>query len=322
MGIKTNIKISLSLLTLMFAFQNCGNKNNDFSATAADPGLQKSRDAALPLNNVVGEYDVLSLSESVCKGDVCEAIQTVFKSKQTLNLKADGSIAGKAACNNFGGQYKLEIRPNEGTHLLAIKLGASTLMACSLLEEERDLYNALSSAYKIDNTKGDVVNVYSSVVENKQRQTVLLQLKRKKSVVVPVLKRSIVGSYRVVSLSKTVCSSKTNYMTAPCYIQTVAFKSQQSIHFDKQARVSGQAACNRFGGKYSFVFRATEPTDLLSISQLMSTEMACDLLHEEQVLFDNLAKVYKVEISTNQSGAVSLLTSGGSIQLLPLKASH
>lgn len=303
MGIVTKIKLSAVLAVLVLGFQNCGSKN-DFSGDSA--ALATELDKALKQDeqrDISGadEFDVVSYSLSSCAKGVCTTELFAFKSKQTISFK-NGKLSGRAACNTYGGDYKLTIRPNEGTNLITIDALVSTLMACANLAEEQALYDALNSAYKITDLKKESVDVYSSVNDKESSKFGTLKLRRKKGVQPPPVKSSLVGEYKAISVSQSLCRADMKFdVSGPCVIQSINFKSDQRIRFAANGSISGRAACNSFGGKYVHTKRANESTDLLTISRLVATEMACDLLKEEQALFKAFADAYKVTVSKDKA---------------------
>lgn len=310
MGILNTLKLSAILAVLVLAFQNCGSKGDFSGAAVAAADLEKSKKDLDQRVLSSGEFEVVSYTHSVCRSGTCTSASVVFKSKQTVEFK-NSHLSGRAACNSFGGSYALTIRPNEGTNLIKIKSLVSTLMACSQLDEEQLLLQALTAAYKITDLAQNKVSIYTNSVDKKKSESGTLLLRRK--VVIPEPVTSIVGSYKVIALTSTLCKADTKYyVDGPCVMQTTKFKSAQTIDFKKGGIVTGKAACNAFSGNYKFEDRPKETTELLSLSNLVSTEMACDNLKEEQALFAALSKVYKVEISSAQ---VQLLLPGGSVVL-------
>ncbi len=330
-----------SLCMVMIAFQNCApSKKNSFAADAAalkslsgedGPAAdiyrpQPSEDTPTsdiytpepdqrPLaNSVVGNYNVLSINSSVCKNNICSGEAHIMKSKQTLSFAANGVLSGVAACNKFGGKYSATLRPNEGTHLLSVSLGASSQASCTHIKDEQLLLTVLAHAYKISNTAAAIVDIYSYNAATQESGSIRLQ--RHNVPVVPV--RSVLsGVYRVIGTSKNLCSSNMANISGPCVIHSQNFKSKQSLNFQAKGILSGQGACNAFGGSYQYTVRANEGTDLLSISNLQSTLKACAYLGEEQELFKALSQVYKVQYSVlNKVQTVHLyLSSGGTLIL-------
>lgn len=318
---------------MMLAFQNCGSKDYGSAPTgdsalfnaAGKKDIQDNKESLTQVSqpigggSVVGNFNVISITRNLCASGACSSQVQAFKSKQTLSFLANGKLSGKAACNTFGGAYKATLRKNEGTHLLAIDLGAATRMGCDLISEEQALFNALPLAYKIDNTSGHNVNVYAHDKAPGATYTIRLQ----RSIVTdtpkpPVTARAVLsGKYRVVSWSKNLCPTYNNGLSGPCVIESIKFKSQQTINFAAKGVVSGTAACNQFGGSYKYTQRAKEGTDLVKITNLVSTQRACSELKEEQRLFKALEDAYKVQFS--KSGNVQnvhLHLEGGATLLL------
>jgi heat shock protein HslJ len=305
MRLVSKIKLSAVLAILVLGFQNCGSKN-DFATESGEDNkdeIQKTiKDGDNKDVSTAGEFEVVSYSESQCQKQDCSVDFLTFKSKQTISFK-NGKISGRAACNGYGGDYKLTVRPNEGTSLIKIENVLSTMMACQHLDEEQILFSALSDAYKITDLDKDSVELYASINDKNNSRIGTLSLRRKKSVVAPPpAKISIVGKYKAISVSQSLCRADMKYdLAGPCVIQSVKFKSDQRVRFAANGSISGSAACNDFGGKYVHTKREKEGTDLLTISGVVATRMGCDLLKEEDTLFRAFASAYKVTVSKDKA---------------------
>lgn len=316
MNLKT-IGVLMSLVVVAATFQNCSPSSKDGGAadgqmaafqsldshgqlqTAALGSGATSSDLSLQASNVVGNYDVVAVTHSTVVAGSHITFKEPMKSQQTLNLLANRTLSGKSACNSYGGTYKLSLRPNEGTHLISVNLGAKSEASCALAHEEGLLFVVLSEAYKISNTSSATVDIYASGAKE-TNTSFILHLKRRGVVNPPPVKSSLSGNYRVIALSQKVC--KTNYISGEvCVYESVRYKSKQTVSFLAKNVLSGKAACNSFGGSYKYTVRAAETVDLLSITNLVATRMACDNIAEEQQLLNALGAVYKVAYSRNNN---------------------
>jgi heat shock protein HslJ len=78
-------------------------------------------------------------------------------------------------------------------------------------------------------------------------------------------------------------------------------------------RITGNAGCNSFGGRYS------QTGDVLTVDQIVSTKMACigDGMAQEQTVFSVLAA--PATINWTADGGLTLRSPAGSITLAPAK---
>jgi heat shock protein HslJ len=305
------------LIALLITFQNCGsntkfageNNSNNNMKSSADKNAGNRVDSS-----VLGDYDVLAYEEQACKGNACSVARANFKSKQTLSLEANGIVKGKAACNGFGGAYTLKLRPDEGTHLIAFKNLQATMMGCDLLKEEQVLLDVLSQAYKISNSKNDVVYIYGTDSTLVLRRQVTNKLIPTPLPTPEPLDQSLVGSFSVVSYTSRGCS-ESGSLNSPCVLSRNLFASKQTIKF-LGARLSGVAACNSFGAAFkSSVDKKTKKV-LLKIDGIISTMRACSLISEENILFKALAEAQSVQFQAN---SITIVTKHGDLQLNRIK---
>ena len=194
----------------------------------------------------------------------------------------ENRVYGNAGCNRIMGSFAL--KGNKGK----IKLSqmASTMMYCPDMELEHNVLRALGSVERIDTTDA------GSLVLSDKNNKPLMQLERRFRVV-PL--SEISGEWRIVK----VLGEK--FPT----IQEVPF-----VNFDiENSRVYAYAGCNRL----SAGFKKGEKANEMTISNVLSTRMACPDMSAEQNTIQALEQVSRFAVSNN--GNLMLFSAGGDVVL-------
>lgn len=253
--------------------QKTMDKKNLFTATA---GLMLMTSChvtqkATSSSAIEGEWNIMRIENSPIKAQPYPYIG--FDTQENR-------IYGNSSCNLLSGSFNF--KKNKGK----IELGqmASTMMACPNMKLEQDVLRALNQVERIISTDKEHL-----VLCDKNKKPLIELEKRFR--VVPLA--DIKGEWRIVN----VFGEK---MPATEEVPTANFDIDNS-------RISAYAGCNRL----SATFKNGEKPNAITVSQVMSTRMACPDMTTEQHVISALEQTRSYGIS--QNGNLLLFSAGGNL---------
>ncbi|MGE5375849.1 MAG: META domain-containing protein [Bacteroidota bacterium] len=184
----------------------------------------------------------------------------------TIQFSTDNTVSGSSGCNQYNGTY------TASGSSLAIKLGASTMMACAqpVMDQESAYQKALGDV-KAYTVSGDKLTLFGA--DNKE-----------------------IASYKATSQDLAGTSWQViGYNNGKQAVVSILAGTQMDIQFGKDGTVSGESGCNTYNGPY------TVNGNQIKIGPLASTMMACSdpagIMDQEQQYLAALgtAATYQVE---------------------------
>jgi heat shock protein HslJ len=100
-------------------------------------------------------------------------------------------------------------------------------------------------------------------------------------------------------------------LTTLMQLSSLNFKGKPTVEFTADGKVAGFGGCNNFGGSYKV------SGSKLTVSDIFSTDMACDNMNVESIFLDALKKNDKYEITDSKL----YLYSNGNVTAILTKAS-
>lgn len=158
---------------------------------------------------------------------------------------AEMQVSGSGGCNNYTGKFTYADNKFSAPAL------ASTMMACFEANKEHEFLKTLSDPSDLS------INKEGNLVLSQAGKPVLVFAKQQAASLA-----DLAGEWTLTKIEKDDAKKVFNPNNLP------------SIEF-KEGRVSGNAGCNRYNGKFEF------NAGVLSVSSLISTRMACEFLAGE-----------------------------------------
>ncbi len=211
--------------------------------------------------------------------------------KYTITFRADGTLSGKADCNNFTGTYSQDSG-------FSIKLGASTMAACPEGSMEQQYLQLLSSiAAGGPDGQG---NLALETAGGEQRM--LFKNGGAAAPAAPAPTAAPSNEITDIVWQWTSVSNKTTGETT-----TVTTPEKYTITFRKDGTLSGKADCNNFTGTYS-------QDSGFSIKLGASTMAACPEGSMDQQYLQLLSSI--AAGGPDGQGNLALETAGGEQRML------
>ncbi|WP_285828942.1 MULTISPECIES: META domain-containing protein [Bacteroides] len=191
----------------------------------------------------------------------------------------ENCVYGNSGCNKIAGSFDFKGKNGQ------IELGQmlSTMMACPNMELEQSILQALNSVECIKFLDKEHMALY-----DKCKKTLLRMERRFHTVPLSDIK----GKWRIVTVL-----SENIFVSDPAPF----------LNFDTDnSRISAFAGCNRLSGRIKSVEK-----NILSISNVVSTKMACPDMTTEQSVITGLGQVDSFGISLN--GNLLLFSARGNV---------
>lgn len=198
----------------------------------------------------------------------------------TLELAADGGIAGFAGCNRYFGRLDADGAPGP--------LG-STMMACppEIMGQERSFLDLLQQVDRFQESDGRLLAIGDGVVV---------------AIFEPIAQDPRGATWRLVGMHDGAEA-----------FSSVSGNAVVSAHFDEQGRLGGSSGCNRYSASCHI-----EGTGLV-VGQPAATRMSCpdpEVMDIERRFLAWLPKVASFRIDVGRSGRVLDLVDGDGIRIL------
>lgn len=217
----------------------------------------------VPIQSITGSWDLVSYNNG--QGGITPVL---VGTEITANFEANWIVSGSTGCNQYSAGYT-----TTASNGITIAQPIMTLMACptNVMQQETQYLTNMQKATNFA-ISGDQLTLTDL------SGTKLLTYKKHVSTPVP-----IVGSWNLFS-----------YNNGKGAIETTSTASVTTAIFSSDNKLTGFGGCNQYSATYSASGQS------ITISQVASTKMACDLMQQETQYFSLLPTAATYETSGDQ----------------------